>query len=147
MKKYIEHEGHFYLAVDDLVSFGGRCAACYNCALYKECPKDKRLAFCEEFQGNVHFIEVPRKNEHYDVNIDDISFTKTRVKYKGITVDKCTLKTLIHDTEFLLGNCIWPIYSDIYWFDTPYKDLMKKLFHNVQALWMLREQTQELSTT
>lgn len=147
MKKYVEYQGHFYLVVDDNVNIGGRRMACYNCALYKECTKDREFAFCDEFREPVHFIEVPRKNKCYDVNIDDISFTKTRVRYKGKTIDKCEVKTLIHNTEFLLGNYVWPIYSDIYWFDIPYEDLKKKLFHNVQALWMLREQTQELATT
>ena len=134
MRRFIEKDGHMYLAVE----FEKPMAKCYKCALYATCGHIGTEA-CDAFSGNCYFIEVPRKDSW--VNIEDIEFTKTRVKYLNVTQDKCGVKSLIHNTEYALGNTIWPIYSDIYWFDMSYKELREKLLKNVQTLWMIREQT------
>ena len=134
MRRFCEIDGHMYLVVE----YEKPKAKCYKCALYNTCGHVGTEA-CDAFSGNCYFVEVPRKIR--DVNIEEIDFTKSRVKYKGITQDKCGVKGLIHDTELALGNNVWPIYTDIYWFDTPYWQLREKLLRNVQTLWMIREQT------
>ena len=134
MRTFCEIDGHMYLAV----GYEKAKAKCYKCALYCNC-KCGTIAPCDNFPGNCYFIEVPRKDSW--VNIEDIEFTKTRVKYLNVTQDKCGVKSLIHNTEYALGNTVWPIYSDIYWFDMPYKELRERLLKNVQTLWMIRDQT------
>ena len=134
MRRFCEKDGHMYLAVE----YGKPKAKCYKCALFQKCACGT-IAPCDTFSGSCYFIEVPR--ESVGVDFDAIEFTKTRVKYKGTTLDKCGVKNLVHDTEYALGNTVWPIYSDIYWFDMPYKELRERLLKNVQTLWMIREQT------
>ena len=127
MRLIVEIDGELYLTIkhnDDV----GRC---YHCALYKNC----QLMICSSMK-NVRFWKIPKESR---VDLDAIVFYKRKVKYKGQFIDKCGAATLIHDCEAMLGNQIWPLHSDIYWFDTTFEELRTKLLHDVTLLRSLFE--------
>lgn len=68
------------------------------------------------------------------VSIEDLDFSKPRVRYKGEVQDKCALSGLIHDTAFMCGNTSWPLWSDIYWDSARYDELKERLIENVNKL-------------
>jgi len=68
------------------------------------------------------------------VDISEIGFSKPRVRYKGRVQDKCDLSFLIHETAFMCGNTIWPLWSDIYWDTARYDELRERLQENVNKL-------------
>lgn len=107
-------------------------AKCYKCDLYEFCPKYVNKA-CQPFGENVYFKEVPVE---YSTAPDwnDFDFSKKFVKYKGKRIDKCEVKTHIHTAAYQLGNIVWPLTSDIYWYDMRYEELKKDLENKVYLL-------------
>ena len=61
------------------------------------------------------------------VRIEEIDFSKPRVRYQGKVQDKCDLSFLIHEVALSAGNSVWPLYSDIYWDTALYKELVDDL--------------------
>ena len=109
-------------------------AKCYKCDLYSRCEK-KSDAPCMEIKGLGYLKQIPLKDKNVCFgDIEDVTFTKARVKYKGIIADKCMIKSLIRDTEKLLGNTTWPLVSDIYWYDMRYSELKEQLERNIALL-------------
>lgn len=123
--------GEFYRVVEDTIRTGG--GRCYKCDLYKYCTSNT-VGECEEVKALCHFIKIPRKNSLYDVNAEDFDFSKAKVRYKGEVKDKCALSTLIHCVEYQIGQTVWPLATDIYWFDYDYKYLKTKLEESVKML-------------
>lgn len=109
---------------------------CYSCAYYKFCPK-KQWAACDELSGSYHFIRPRLISPTMMVNPDDVDFSHPKVRYMGVVQDKLGLRTLIHDTEFMLGNDAWPLTTDIYWDSILYEELKKQLQENVRILDIL----------
>lgn len=109
---------------------------CYKCAFYKHCT-DNQWRACNEMAGSTYFVK-PRLNlESINVNPADLDFSNPKVRYKGEVVDKYGLHSLIHDTDFMLGNEAWPTAIDIYWDNYTYESLKKRLISNVRTLEIL----------
>lgn len=109
---------------------------CYSCAYYKFCSK-KKWAACDELSGSYHFVRPRLNSPTMQVKPDDVDFSHPKVRYKGVVQDKLGLRTLIHDTEFMLGNDDWPLTTDIYWDCMLYADLRKLLMENIRTLEIL----------
>lgn len=123
--------GEFYRVIEDTIRTSmGRC---YKCDLYKQCTKDS-IGDCKDLKCLCHFIKIPRKNSLYDVRAEDFDFSKSKVRYKGQVKDKCTLASLIHCVEYQIGQTVWPLVTDIYWFDYDYNYLKTKLEQCVKTL-------------
>ena len=123
-------DGIPYRVIDD----NKPMAKCYKCARYPICDK-KSDAPCMEIKGLGYLKIIPvMDKESKWFNVKDITFTKTRVKYKGRLSDKCEVKSLIHETEYMLGNIVWPLVTDIYWYDMRYSELKEHLERNVSLL-------------
>ena len=71
------------------------------------------------------------------VRPEDVDFSHPKVRYKGVVMDKIGLKSLIHDTEFMLRNDAWPLSTDIYWNDLRYDELVKRLKENIYTIDIL----------
>lgn len=108
-------------------------ARCYKCDLYEVCPKKEVNKACQPFRENVYFKEVPVEST-IRPDWNDFDFSTKYVKYKGKRIDKCELKTHIHTAAFQLGNTIWPLVTDIYWYDMRYAELKKDLENKVYLL-------------
>lgn len=108
-------------------------AKCYKCDLYEICPKKAENKPCQPFKSNVYFVEVPRDFSSAP-DWDDFDFSKKFVKYKDKRIDKCEIKTHIHSAAFQLGNTVWPLITDIYWYDMRYEELKKDLENKVYLL-------------
>lgn len=61
------------------------------------------------------------------INIQDIDFSKPRVRYQGEVQDKCDLSFLINEVALMAGNGDWPLHSDIYWHSSKYSELKETL--------------------
>lgn len=109
---------------------------CYSCAFYKFCSK-KAWAVCDKLSGSYHFVKPRLNSPTMQVNPDDVDFSHPKVRYHGVVMDKLGLRSLIHDTEFMLGNDAWPLTTDIYWNDILYEDLRQLLMENVRTLNIL----------
>lgn len=123
-------DGVPYRVIDD----NKPMAKCYKCARYAICEK-KSDAPCMEIKGLGYLKRIPvvdGVSKWFDVK--DITFTKKRVKFRGKQSDKCEVKWLIHESEFMLGNTVWPLVTDIYWFDMRYSELKEHLERNVSLL-------------
>lgn len=107
-------------------------ARCYKCDYYTKCTKPQEEPCRLDGGKRVNYLK--RIPVDCSLNIENITFTKTRVKYKGQMADKCQVKSLLHETEFMLGRNVWPLYSDIYWYDMRYADLKEPLEKNVTLL-------------
>lgn len=123
-------DGVPYRVIDD----NKPMSKCYKCALYSKCDK-KSDAPCMEIRGLGYLRKLPVTDESWQqIDVKDITFTKMRVKYKGRQSDKCEVKWLIHGTEYMLGNNVWPLVTDIYWYDMRYSELKEHLERNVSLL-------------
>lgn len=108
-------------------------AKCYRCDLYEACPKKTEDRPCLPFKENVYFKEVPVECS-YAPDWNDFDFSTKFVKYKGKRIDKCEVKTHIRTAAHQLGNTIWPLLTDIYWYDMKYEELKKDLENKVYLL-------------
>lgn len=108
-------------------------ARCYKCDLYEVCPKKEVNKACQPFRENVYFKEVPVEST-IGPDWNDFDFSTKYVKYKGKRIDKCEINTHIHTAAFQLGNTIWPLVTDIYWYDMRYAELKKDLENKVYLL-------------
>ena len=108
-------------------------AKCYKCDFYARCMKDGKNQPCMIFKDNVYLKELPVEDST-TTDWNEFDFSKAYVKYKGKRIDKCSVKNYIHDSEYQLGNVVWPLVSDIYWYDMPYIELKNKLKENVYLL-------------
>lgn len=110
-----------------------KLSRCFKCDLYEDCPKWDVNKACQPFKENVYFREVPLKST-IAPDWDDFDFSTKFVKYKGKRIDKSELKTHINTASYQLGNTIWPLTSDIYWYDMRYAELKKELENKVYLL-------------
>lgn len=108
-------------------------ARCYKCDLYEVCPKKDVNKACQPFKSNVYFKEVPVKDSTAP-DWNDFDFSKKFVKYKCKRLDKSELKSYIHTAAFQLGYTVWPLMTDIYWYDMRYEELKKNLENKVYLL-------------
>ena len=124
----IAEDGLVYRLLQDPKPIG----RCYKCDYYTKCT-DTKCEPCRIDGGKkVNYLKrIPQKGT---LNVDDVTFTKTRVKYKGQLADKCIVKSLIHDSEYMLGQNLWPLFSDVYWYDMRYSDLKEQLERNIALL-------------
>lgn len=109
---------------------------CYRCAFYKYCTKERWNA-CNELSGSYHFVKPILDSPTMQVRPEDVDFSHPKVRYKGVVMDKIGLKSLIHDTEFMLRNDAWPLSTDIYWNDLRYDELVKRLKENIYTIDIL----------
>lgn len=124
----IAEDGVMYRLLRDPKPIG----RCYKCDYYTKCTKSQEEPCRLDGGKKVNYLKrIPLKST---LNLEDITFTKTRVKYKGQMADKCLVKSLLHDTEFMLGCNVWPLISDIYWYDMRYANLKESLEKNVTLL-------------
>lgn len=108
-------------------------ARCYKCDLYEACPKKSENKPCQPFRSDVYFKEVPI-DDSTAPDWDDFDFSHKFVKYKGKRIDKCEVKTHIHTAAYQLGNIVWPLMTDIYWYDMGYAELKVDLENKVYLL-------------
>lgn len=113
-----------------------RSGKCYKCAFYKHC-KDDQWNACNELAGATYFVKPKLNSDTMCIDLADIDISKPKVRYKGIVVDKFGLHSLIHDTDYMLGNEAWPTAIDIYWDNYTYESLKKRLISNVRTLEIL----------
>ena len=124
----IAEDGQIYRLLEDPKPIG----RCYKCSYYTKCTDTKNEPCRLDGGKKVNYLKrIPLKGT---LNVDDVTFTKTRVKFKGQLADKCIVKSLIHDSEFMLGQNVWPLFSDIYWYDMRYADLKEHLERNIALL-------------
>lgn len=135
MEKFImiTENGAFLARYLTTKQVGGKC---YRCAYYKYCTRDHWNA-CSELSGTYLFVKPFTDSTIACVHPSDFDFSKAKVRYKGEVVDKFGLKSLIHDTEFMLRNDAWPLPTDIYWENYTYDELKNILKANVQTLDIL----------
>ena len=109
---------------------------CYKCAFYKHCTDDQWAA-CTEMAGSTYFVKPKLDSDTMCIDLADVDISQPKVRYKGEGVDKFGLHSLIHDTDYMLGNEAWPTAIDIYWDNYTYESLKKRLISNVRTLEIL----------
>lgn len=69
------------------------------------------------------------------VNIDLslIDLSKPRVRYNGVVLDKCALSLLIREVGFQFSH-LDTTWSDVYWFDAKYSELVDKLRYHLSCI-------------